>query len=377
LKDPHGLQNQLRTIRTRLGISQQDLAIAAGVARQTIGGIEAELYSPSTAVALRLAKALGCRVEEIFWLADSEIRIEATATGLAGLDGDIRVALAPVGGRWIAHPLVGEHAFQMQMAPADGIATRVKGSGTLSVRLLDDPDTLARTVSIAGCTPVLSLWARSAERWHPGLRVHWMHANSMKALGCLARGEVHAAGIHLYDTESQAFNVPFVRKAIPDRAVSLVNLGTWEEGLLVQHGNPRSMRTCGDLSAPGVRLVNRETGAGSRLLLDSALDENGIPGSAIVGYDRIAHSHQEVAGAVASGEADAGVSTAAVAAIYGLDFIAIRKVRYDLAILEEYMHLEPIRQLLSTLDHRWVRSQLEVLGGYDTQETGVVATIVP
>jgi len=377
LKETGGLRNQLKTIRTRLGISQQDLANSAGVARQTIGGIEAELYSPSAAVALRLARALGCRVEEVFWLSDSETRIEAITAGPVASDNDVRVALAPVGGRWIAHPLVGEHAFQMQMAPADGIGTPVAGSEKLSVRLLDDPETLARTVAIAGCTPVLSLWARSAERWHPGLRVHWTHANSMKALGSLARREVHAAGIHLYDVVTQEFNVPFVRQAISGCAVTIVNLGIWEEGLIVQPGNPKGLRTCADLATPGVRLVNRDAGAGSRLLLDSALEASGVCKSAIAGYDRTVGSHQEVASAVARDLADVGVSTAAVAAIYGLNFIAIRKVRYDLAILEEYMHLEPIRQLLSTLEHRWVRSQLEVLGGYDTTHTGAATTIEP
>jgi molybdate-binding protein len=262
----------------------------------------------------------------------------------------------------------------MQMVPADGIGTPLAGN-KVSVRLLDDPDALARTVVIAGCAPVLSLWARSAERWHPGLRVHWAHANSTAALSRLARREVHAAGMHLYDAVSREFNIPFVRKAIPDRAVTLVNLGTWEEGLVVKPGNPKGLKACGDLAEPGVRLVNRDTGAGSRVLLDSALKEAGISSQEIDGYDWEVGSHQAVADAVARGHADAGVSTAAVAAIYGLGFAPIRRVRYDLAILEESLQLEPVRQLLSTLDHRWVRSQLEVLGGYDTTGTGVATTI--
>src|SRR5436305_5995408 len=108
LKDVHGVRNQLKAIRTRLGMSQQELAAAAGVARQTIGGIEAELYSPSAAVALRLAKALGCPVEEIFWLTDAEVRVEAAPAGGVGATGPVRVAMAQVGGRWVAHSLEGE-----------------------------------------------------------------------------------------------------------------------------------------------------------------------------------------------------------------------------------------------------------------------------
>jgi putative molybdopterin biosynthesis protein len=375
VKETTGLRNQLKAIRTRLGMSQQDLATAAGVARQTIGGIEAELYSPSAAVALRLAKALGCRMDEIFWLEDADVHVDAMPAGEIAPNKSVRVTMANVGGRWVAHPLHGEQAFRPEMVPADGVGSWEKGSATLSVRLLDDAETLARTVVLAGCTPVLSLWARSAERWYPGLRVHWTHANSTAALGSLARGEVHAAGVHLCDPTTGEFNAPFVRQAIPSRAAVLVNLGVWEEGLLVRSGNPKGLLTVSDITQSGIRLINREEGAGSRLLLDTALKVEGIDANAVAGYDQTAASHQEVAAAVASGKADVGVSTAAVASIYGLGFIPIRQVRYDLALLEETMHHEPVRQFLTTLQHRWVRSQFTVLGGYDTTLTGEITAV--
>jgi molybdate-binding protein len=263
------------------------------------------------------------------------------------------------------------------MVPADGVGAPIAGAATVRVRLLDDPDTLARTVVLAGCAPVLSLWARSAERWYPGLRVHWTHANSMGALESLARGEVHAAGAHLWDAASGEYNVPFVRTAMPGRAVTLVCMGMWEEGLLLRTGNPKRLHTVSDLAQVGVRLVNRENGAGSRLLLDTALDAEAVPRDAIAGYEDTVGSHQEVAAAVAGGGADAGISTAAVAAIYGLGFIPLRRVRYDLAILNETLQQEPVRQLLTTLEHRWVRSQLEVLGGYDTSRTGEMTAVGP
>lgn len=377
MKEGSGLCNQLKAIRTRLGLSQQELATAAGIARQTIGGIEAELYSPSAAVALRLAKALGCRVEEIFWLEDESVTVEALPALETPTDVPMRMAMAQVGGRWVAHPLHGEMAFRSEMVPADGLGTWQAGSATLPVRLLDDPETLARTIVLAGCTPTLSLWARSAERWHPGLRVHWTHANSIAALGSLARGEVHAAGLHLCDPATGEFNAPFVRRVLPGRAVALVNLGLWEEGLVVGPGNPKRLQRASDLAQPGVRLINREEGAGSRLLLDTLLAVEGVPTEALTGYGQTAATHQEIAVAVASGQADVGVSTAAVAAIYGLGFVPLRQVRYDLAFLEETLQHEPVRQLLGTLQHRWVRSQLSVLGGYDTTWTGEVRSVAP
>jgi putative molybdopterin biosynthesis protein len=370
VKDGGDLRNQLKALRTRLGLSQQELAAAAHVARQTIGGIEAELYTPSAAVALRLAKALGCRVEEIFWLEDESATLEAVPALGAPAETPMRVTLAQVGGKWVAHPLYGEQAFRVEMVPADGMGTWKEGVNTLSVRLLDDAETLARTVVLAGCTPALSLWARSTERWFPGLRIHWTHANSMAALHSLARGDVHAAGVHLYDAVTGESNAAFVRQVMPKQVVVLVNLGVWEEGLVVRAGNPKGLRGVSDLAQQGIRLVNREEGAGARLLLDTALCAEGIPANAVEGYAQTVGSHQEVAASVALGQADAGVSTASIAAIYGLGFVPLRQVRYDLALLETTLTLEPVRQLLTTLQHRWVRTQLAVLGGFDTTLTG-------
>ncbi|HET6382654.1 MAG TPA: substrate-binding domain-containing protein [Armatimonadota bacterium] len=364
------LSNSVRAVRNRLGMSQQQLADLAGVKRQTISGIEGSLYAPSAAVALRIARALGCRVEDLFWFEDNLPIVEAAPVGAPASVGG-RVSLAQIGGHWVAQELQRERAFRSEIVPADGLVVGSAGSA-VRVKLLDDPEALGRTVVLAGCTPSLSIWARSAERWHPGLRVQWTHANSTEALRSLARGEVHAAGVHLCDPITGEQNLPFVRTVIPGRAVVLLNLGVWDEGLIVAEGNPRGVRGVKDLAGGRVRIVNRETGAGSRLLLDTFLTADGIERESVKGYGIEMPGHQEVAHAVAAGHADAAISTAAVAMLYGLSFVGLRRVRYDLAILEDYLQSEPVRQLLGTLHHRWVRSQLQALGGYDTTETGQV-----
>lgn len=374
MKSESSLHNQLKAIRTRLGLSQQDLAAAAGITRQTVGGIEARLYAPSAAVALRLARALGCRVEDLFWLEEDLLTVEAAAAETIPESQSVRVTLAQVAGRWIAHPLLAERAFRSEMIPADGIG-RAAAEKTFSVQLLDDPEPLKRTVLIAGCTPALSLWARSAERWYPGLRIHWIHANSTAALHSLARGEIHAAGVHLYDPDTGKDNAPYVQQVLAGREAVLVHLGAWEEGMLVQPENPKEIRRGSDMARQEVVLVNREEGAGSRLLLDHLLKEANISPARIRGYRLEAHSHQEVARTIHSGQADVGVSTAAMAALYGLSFVPLRSVRYDLVFLKEYLLLEPIQQLLSTLHHRRVLSQLKMLGGYDIRQTGEMSAV--
>lgn len=366
------LHNDLKATRLRLEISQQELARAANVTRQTISGIEAGLNSPSAAVALRLARALGGRVEDLFWLEDELPSVTATPAAGMPVGPAMRLALARVGPNWVAHPLHGDDAFQVDMVPADGIGARTAESGSVRVELLDDPRTLERTAVLAGCTPALSLWSRAAERRYPGLRVHWTFANSVFALRALARGEVHVAGLHLGDPTTGEDNAAYARRFLDGRPAALVNLGTWDEGLLVRAGNPLGLKRGADLARPDVQIVNREEGAGSRLLLESALRADEVPFTAVQGFERLVFSHLEVARAVASGAADAGVSSACVAAAYGLGFVPLREVHYDLAILKEYLEEMPVRQLVATLDNRWVRSQLRRLAGYDTGRTGEV-----
>ncbi len=385
MKKTGDLNNRLKTVRTRLRISQQELATAAGIARQTIGGIESGVYALSLTTALRIAGALGCTVEELFWLEGNRQIVEAELSGeLNTMDigkfpetgQSVRVALGQIGNRWIASPLLGNQAFRTEMIPADGIGTWDATTNTFLVELLDTPEALMGMALIAGCAPALSLWARSAERWHPGLRVHWLHANSMTALTYLARGEVHIAGIHLIDPLTGEENSPFVRETMNGIPCTLINLGIWEEGLAVAPGNPKELISIQDLTRTGVTLVNRERGSGSRLLLDSLLSEAKIKPSSLTDYDFTVSGHREVAQEIYAGRADAGVCTASIAESYGLSFLPLRRARYDLALRTDSLELTAIQQLLGTLNHRWVLSQLSTLGGYDISRTGEMETIV-
>lgn len=353
MSDLPAIQNRLREVRTRLGKSQQELAQAAGVARQTISGIEAGTYSVSLTVALRIARTLGCRVEELFWLDTPSPTVEATFA--TGSESAHWVQLARCNGRWIAHGLT----FQPELAPADGRRTP-EGR----VELFDEEEVLSHTLFIAGCSPALALWARSAERWDPGLRVRWVPANSEQALALLARGEVHAAGVHFPDD-----NLPPVRAALGD-TVALVELGVWQEGLLVAPGNPKAIQGIRDLTRPGIRLLNREPGAGCRALLDQALQQHQLAPEQVVGYDQLATSHLALAQAIQQDRADVGISVAAVATALGLTFLPLKAVRYELVLPQALLKTPMVERLLETLHHRWVRQQLRELGGYEISGLG-------
>lgn len=373
------LHNGLKQTRLRLGLSQQDLAKRVGVSRQTISGVESGQTALSITVALKLAKGLGCRVEDLFWLEQDQPTLEAVPVEAMVAGEPTRVSLARIGDRWVAHPLMGPQAFRMELIPADGEATRHQERETMTVTLLDEAANLLNTVVVAGCSPALSLWAKAAERWHPELRVNLCFANSTVALKRLMQGEVHIAGVHLYCPETQTFNLPFVRQILPQQTpetLVLVNLGIWQEGLLVAPGNPKNIHSVTDLTSPDVRIINREPGAGSRNLLEQSLAQAKIPETTVAGFDHLAHSHIQVAEAILAGNADAGVSAAAIANMFKLEFIPLRKSRYDLVTFKSYLKEAPVQQVLATLSHRRVISQLEILGGYETQLTGeVVATV--
>ena len=372
------LHNNLKALRLHLGLKQQELARRAGVTRQTISGVESGLYLPSTLVALRLAKALGCRVEDLLWLEEETTSLDVVPAASVPVGCSSRLLLARVGDRWIAHPLSGDQTLRTELLPADAEGRLEPGQTRMPTRLLEDVDTLAHTVVVAGCTPALALWARSAERWHPGLRVHWLTANSTTALESLARGEIHAAGTHLYDPDSTEHNVPFVRRIMRDRAAVLITLGVWEEGLIVRPGNPRNVRTVADLAQPGMTIVNREPGSGARQVLEHALHQERIPLTAVPGFDHVVSSHLDVAREVWAGRTEAGVSAAAIATAFGLGFVPLQQVRYDIVVFKEYLNEALVEQLLNTLSSHRFRAQLQALGGYDTQHTAdIVATLEP
>jgi molybdate-binding protein/DNA-binding XRE family transcriptional regulator len=305
--------------------------------RQTISGVESGLYLPSTLVALRLAKALGCRVEDLLWLEEEPVSLDVVSAASVPAGCVSRLLLACVGDRWIAHPLSREQTVRTELLPADAEGCLEPGQTRMPARLMEDIETLAHTVVVAGCTPALALWARSTERWHPGLRVHWLTANSTTALESLARGEIHVAGTHLYDPDSSEYNVPFVRRIIRDRATVLITLGVWEEGLVVRPGNPHNVRTAADLAQPGMTIVNREPGSGARQVLEHALHRESIPFTAVQGFDHTVSSHLDVAREVWAGRAEAGVSVATIATAFGLGFVPLQQVRYDMVILKDYL----------------------------------------
>ena len=368
------LTNQLRQRRLAAGLSQQALAEQAGVARQAVHAIETGRYLPNTLVALRLARVLRCRVEALFALPEAPARIEAELPHGTRLGSVLpeRVAVAQVGERTLAYPLCGSADAR---TAADGLAS---GDGQrVAVELLVDRRLTEQTVVVCGCDPALAVLGVHLSRRHPNVRLVWRQGNSTTALRALARGEVHAAGVHLRNPESGVSNLPYVAQELAGQAVALVALCDWQQGLLVAPGNSKGLRSAGDLVRPDVRIVNRELGSGSRLLLDAWLAAGSVPADQVAGYERELSSHFAVGEAIAAGAADAGPGIRSVARALGLDFLPLQEEPYDLVIPAPYFRSPAVQALLDVAVSAPYRRELAALGGYDSRRTGnIVAELV-
>jgi molybdate-binding protein len=241
------------------------------------------------------------------------------------------------------------------------------------VKLSRDRQAIEQEISVAGCDPaILLVGAHMRQKKDQTSVVGWT-MGSMAALRALQQGEVHVAGVHLFDPTTGESNLPFLRRTLKGSMYEVVTFATWEEGLLVHPGNPKSIRAVSDVGDPAVTLVNRELGAGARLLLDQRLRAAGINSDEVKGYGTIVGSHFEVARAIASRQADVGVGIRSVAQLFGLDFVPLQSARYDLVVPKVYLKSHPtLAHLFEALVSRPFRNEIEALGGYDISETGKV-----
>jgi putative molybdopterin biosynthesis protein len=383
------IRNALRRVRHERRLAQQELALRAGISRQTLSEIEAGHSCPSTAIALRLARALHCSVEDLFYLQEDSGSLTARWAASPGPEGrrgsssdrtrataalPSRVALGWIVGEWVAHRLVAEHPASVCIA-ADGLARPKRGLGqgerrSVQVEPLRGRAALRENILAVGCDPALGLLSAWLGERRPDARLIWLHAPSLTALEVLAHGGAHLAGTHLLDERSRDFNVPFVRSLFPHRSMLVINLARWEEGFVVRPGNPLRIREVQNIARQRVRFINRETGSGARKLLDRLLNKARISPARVEGYQRIAAGHLAVAQAVSTGVVDVGIATRAASLAYGLEFIPLAEERSDLVLPQELCNDTRIERILDALQNRSFRRELASLGGYELSESG-------
>lgn len=360
---------RLAEARAALRMSAAELARRAGISRQTVYAIEKGEFVPNTAVALRIARALGLPVESLFSLAGEEPEPQAGACRAVMIAGSpkpgLPVRLARSAAGWVCAPCRMSGFFLTQ---ADGRIRRLLGGMRVEVELLG-PAGEGAGLAVAGCDPALGLLATAAQA-AAGANVLLAPVSSRKAIQLLKQGRVRVAGLHLKDPKTGLWNLPFLKGAFAGEPLEIVTFARWEEGFVVSRGNPLGIRRVEELARPAVRFINREPGAGSRALLDRLLAEAGVRPSQIRGYDVLAEGHLPAAAAVARGEADCCIATSSAARAFGLDFVPLQEERFDLAVRREDLELPAVRALLDILSSGKFRQRLAAAAGYDVSETG-------
>jgi molybdate-binding protein/DNA-binding transcriptional regulator YhcF (GntR family) len=220
--------------------------------------------------------------------------------------------------------------------------------------------------------PAVTLIASQFTSIFPGVILQLSFTGSLGGLIALVEGEADIAGCHLWDEESDTYNIPFVRRLLPGRKVALLTLAHRRVGLIVPSENPLAIKDLKDLSRSGLRFVNRQPGSGTRVWLDAQLKRLDIDSREIQGYQDEKMTHSEVASAVTTGHADLGLGIQTAALSYGQDFVLLTTERYDLAVPAETWDCQPVQALRKWLMTAQARSDINNLGGYDTAQTGQV-----
>ena len=293
-----------------------------------------------------------------------------------GSDDWIRVRLGQVGGRVVATPLPRGAGVLTSLVRADGLLVVPAGleghhaGAEVDVQLLRGLDEVARTVVAIGSHDlVLDLAASALRQRDPRLTLASSNVGSLGGLVALRDGLCHLAGSHLLDPETGEYTLPYVDRVLPDEDVAVVRLVHREQGLIVAAGNPLGFTGIADL-AGDVRYVNRQRGAGTRVLLDHELARAGLGPDEVTGYRREEHTHLAVAATVASGRADCGLGVLAAARAYGLGFLPVTREPYDLVTTVPVLESGILDPVLGLLDDRSFLNQVEALGGYSTGESG-------
>jgi putative molybdopterin biosynthesis protein len=226
---------------------------------------------------------------------------------------------------------------------------------------------------LCGQDVILDILARHLGKKLPQIRVLRNYIGSIDGLLALYRGTANAVTAHLWDSDTNTYNLPYVRRILPGHPAFLINLAYRMEGFFVRKGNPKGIMTWEDLVRLSVRLVNRERGAGARVLLDEKLRVLHLSHDSIIGYDREELSHLAVASAVARDEADVGVGIEKVAQqVNGIDFIPLQKERYDLILRREDVNKPIFQTLLALLSSQAFLKEVKGVGGYDLTDTGKI-----
>ena len=299
----------------------------------------------------------------------------------------MRAVVGYARGRWVAHPLTARRALQEGFACADAVlpgAARPAAPGrgrAARPGLWLDAERLERTALLLGCDPALGIVAGHMARLARGrdpARVSWLEAGSAASLAAVAGGTAHLAGLHLRDGETGEFNVPQAARALAatgGRGRRLLPLGA---GVRRRPGQPQG-RAHGRRPGPGGRAPGQP---GARRRAAGPCSTRCCWGPACRRARCAATTARWRATSRWPAPSPPGAQTPGspsrrAAEAYGLDFVPLVEVRFDVAIPADHLGHPAVALFLEALQTRALREELRALPGYDVDELGAVRAEVP
>lgn len=293
----------------------------------------------------------------------------------------VRVKVGKVDDKFVAAPLARGAGAAMSLVRADGFCVieqsseGVEAGEKVDIELYRSRSEIENTVVVIGSHDlILDVIADIMPNEYKDMHVTSTHVGSMGGLMALRRGEAHLAPIHLLDETTGEYNVSYIKKMFKE-PMALIKGVHRIQGVLVKKGNPLGILSIDDLTKEDVRYVNRQRGAGTRVLFDYKIKEAGIDPEDINGYDREMATHMAVAAAVASDGADAGMGILSAAKAMGLDFIEVAPEEYDFAIPARHLGLPHVKAFVDILKSEDFRNRLNELGGYSCDGAGDVVLL--
>lgn len=312
-----------------------------------------------------------------------EAEVKRKAASETGLEEFLRVNLIDQGkDRFTAVPLKRGSSAMESMLKADGIMRIAENKEGLHpgdkapVILLQEKNKIKNNLLLIGSHDLsLDLIRNEIRKKNYNFDLKLQTVGSMAGLTALKRGESHLAGAHLLDPETGEYNISYLKKFFKGQELLLVNLVYREQGLYLKKNNPKNIKDINDLSQNNINYINRQRGAGTRVLFDFLLAQNGIEAAQISGYEKEEYTHIAAAAAVGRGSADAALGIRAAAEVMDVDFLPLAEEKYDLIIKAENLADPRINKLIDLISTKELKAKIEKLGGYSCQETGKIRRI--
>ena len=228
------------------------------------------------------------------------------------------------------------------------------------------------SVVVCGQDIILDILCNYLESAPYSFRAYRSRQGSYNGLYALYQGQVSVATAHLWDGDTDSYNVPYVKRMLPGVETTLYHLVKRKQGIYVRKGNPKNITGWDDFKRKDLTFVNREKGSGVRVLVDERLRLNKISVKKVSGYDHEVKSHLAVASAVAKGVGDFGIGNEkACMQVSGVDFIPLQEESYDLVIKNEDLDEAFAKAIIEIVTSAKFKEEIESLGGYDVDGMGV------